>query len=185
MTLLVNKNNLFNEIMIKDFEFVEYENINEELVLVEKEAFRHFEMLKAHLNVEGIKIDIIDGYRSLEKQENMFLEYYKKYGMDNAIDKIDMPGLSEHHTGQAIDIILYKDNKWILDRNKLELEEDIFCKIHNVLKYFGFILRYPKGKENITGHYYEPWHIRYVGEDVSMEIDEDTLEEYIEKSIKS
>lgn len=58
MLFLVNKNNLFNEEMIKDFEMIEYENIFEQTLYVEKETFRHFEMLKAHLKVEGIEIEI-------------------------------------------------------------------------------------------------------------------------------
>jgi LAS superfamily LD-carboxypeptidase LdcB len=49
------------------------------------------------------------------------------------------------------------------------------------LKYFGFILRYPKNKEHITGYPYEPWHIRYVGENIAMNIGNMTLEEYLEK----
>ena len=67
MVLLVNKNHLFNEDMIKDFEMIEYENINEEIHYLEAETFKHFEMLRAHLKIEGILIEICSGYRSLER----------------------------------------------------------------------------------------------------------------------
>ena len=179
MTLLVNKDHLFNEDMIKDFEMIEYENYNEDTLYVESEAFKHFEMLKAHLKVDGIIIDLIDAYRSLETQEAIFLDYYKKYGMDYAETYVAMPGTSEHHTGLALDIAINKDGKWIDENADLFKEEETFSKIHSCLKYFGFILRYPKGKEDITGYGYEPWHIRYVGEEIANEIGDLTLEEYL------
>ena len=113
MILLVNKKHLFNEDMIKDFKMVEYENSDEELIYIESETFRHYEMLRAHLKIEGIKIDISSGYRSLEKQENLFLEFMNKYGIDYAESVVAMPGTSEHHTGLAIDICLYNGDKLI------------------------------------------------------------------------
>lgn len=180
MILLVNKNNIFNEKDIENFEMVEYENYLEEVKYIEYETFRHFEMLKAHLRIDGIEIDIDSAYRSLEAQENIFLEYMKKFGIDYAEEVVAMPGTSEHHTGQAIDIVIKKDGRWIKENEELLKEVETFDKIHKVLKYFGFILRYPKDKENITDCFYEPWHIRYVGEDVAIEIGNLVLEEYLE-----
>ena len=129
MTLLVNKEHLFNEDMIKDFEMIEYENYNEDTLYVESEAFKHFEMLKAHLKVDGIIIDLIDAYRSLETQEAIFLDYYKKYGMDYAETYVAMPGTSEHHTGLALDIGIYKDGKWIDENADLFKEEERYYRI--------------------------------------------------------
>lgn len=61
-------------------------------------------------------------------------------------------------------------------------QESELIKIHKYLHKFGFILRYPKGKENITGYNYEPWHIRYVGNDAETIYEKNiTLEEYLEK----
>ncbi|HAB67047.1 MAG TPA: hypothetical protein DCE23_06735 [Firmicutes bacterium] len=179
MTLLINKNNLFNEEMIKDFEMVEYENYEERTLYVEKETFRHFEMLRAHLNVDDIVIDIDSAYRSLEAQENLFLRFMQKYGLDYTEQIVAMPGTSEHHTGLAIDISVKKDGKWITENDDLLKEEELFKRIHRDLKYFGFILRYPRDKENITGVPYEPWHFRYVGEEIAKEIGDKTLEEYL------
>ena len=113
MILLVNKKHLFNENMIKDFKMVEYENSDEELIYIESETFRHYEMLRAHLKIDGIKIDISSGYRSLEKQENLFLEFMNKYGIDYAESVVAMPGTSEHHTGLAIDICLYNGAEFV------------------------------------------------------------------------
>lgn len=181
MILLVNKNHLFNEDDLNNYEMVEYENYNEKTIYIETETFKHFEMLKAHLRVDNIEIDIEDAYRSLETQENIFLDYMKKYGLDYAEQVVDMPGTSEHHTGQAIDIIIKKNGNWIIEKSELMKEKITFSKIHDCLKYFGFILRYPKDKENITGYPYEPWHIRYVGNYISMNIGNRTLEEFLEK----
>ena len=68
------------------------------------------------------------------------------------------------------------------ENDDLLKETEIFAKIHKALKYFGFILRYPLDKEHITGYKYEPWHIRYVGDDIAMNIGTLTLEEYIERN---
>ncbi len=180
MILLINKNNLFNENSIKNYEMIEYENYKEDLLFIEKEAFRHFEMLKAHLKIEGIIIDISSAYRSLETQENIFLNYMKKYGIDKTEDIVAMPGASDHHTGQAIDITIMKNGLFIEDKEELLKETKTLKKIHKVLKYFGFILRYPECKKNITGFSYRPWHLRYIGDDAE-KIGNLTLEEYINK----
>ena len=180
MILLINKNNIFNEELIENFEMIEYENYKEEIIYIEKETFRHFEMLKAHLKVDNIEIEIIDGYRSLEKQETIMLNEIKKYGIDKAEELIDMPGTSEHHTGQAIDYTIKINNKY-LSKEEMLKEEKIIQKINKSLKYFGFILRYPKNKENITFHKYKPWHIRYIGEEDALKINDQPLETYLYK----
>ena len=117
--LLVNKENLFNEEMLNDFTMVDYENYNEDILYMEYETFRHFEMLKAHLKVEGIIIDVDSAYRSLEKQENIFLEFMNKYGIEYAESVVAMPGTSEHHTAQALDLVINVDGKWIEENSEL------------------------------------------------------------------
>lgn len=84
-------------------------------------------------------------------------------------------GFSEHQTGLAIDLT-NEDRYFVKGTNEAEWLEN------NCYKY-GFIIRYPEGKESITGVAYEPWHIRYVGEEVSRYIYENniTLEEYLGK----
>ena len=70
-----------------------------------------------------------------------------------------------------------------IDSDELFNKEDIYLVIHKYLHKFGFILRYPKDKEDITGYNYEPWHIRYVGKEVASIIYNNniTLEEYVLK----
>ena len=179
MILLVNKDYLFNEEMLKDLQIVPYELENDEIIYVESETLKHFQMLQAHLKVEGINIEIDEAYRSLEKQETIFLEAMKKIGIEEASKLVDMPGTSEHHTGQAIDFKLKKHNKWLKKEELLNYPKDL-KKIFKSLKYFGFILRYPKNKESITNTKYKPWHIRYIGIEVN-EIGDKTLEEYLLK----
>ncbi|MBQ8659859.1 MAG: M15 family metallopeptidase [Bacilli bacterium] len=180
MILLINKKHFFNEEMLNNYEMIEYENYNEDTLYVESDTFRHFEMLKAHLRIEGIVIDIKDAYRSLETQESIFLKCMNKYGIDKTEDICAMPGTSDHHTGCAIDLCLNVDGHWICEE-ELFFVSEFLERIHKVLKYFGFILRYPKDKDNITGFSYEPWHIRYVGDEIAMEIGDLTLEEYLDK----
>ena len=101
----------------------------------------------------------------------MYDRYVKRDGKKKADIYSARPGYSEHQTGLCTDINTVdssfantKEAKWLAD---------------NSYKY-GFILRFPKGKEDITGYKYEPWHYRYVGEETAKIIyDEDlTLEEY-------
>jgi len=90
---------------------------------------------------------------------------------------VALPGQSEHQTGLAMDVTSESAN-WGLSNNFGETNEGKWLK-DNCYKY-GFILRYPEGKEDITGYNYEPWHIRYVGKKVSTYIytNNITLEEF-------
>lgn len=132
---------------------------------------------------EGIYLTPCSGYRSVALQESIFNRYVKGfeeqgYTTDEAKYKASNislpPGTSEHNMGLAMDIIntkdLFKDSKeyaW-LEKNA-----------HN----YGFILRYPKDKTQITNIMYEPWHWRYVGVEDAVKIKESgkCLEEYLNK----
>ena len=101
----------------------------------------------------------------------------------NAFDRIAEPGKSEHQTGLAIDFCIYKDEKCYIEH---EIEELLQTKwVHQNCYRYGFILRYPEGKEDITKYSYEPWHIRYVGNIASYIYNNNlTLEEYKERESK-
>jgi LAS superfamily LD-carboxypeptidase LdcB len=83
---------------------------------------------------------------------------------------VAVPGYSEHHTGLAVDICLVVDGKIIDDHDEMIAQKEIFAQIHPLLAEYGFILRYPQGRENITGYSYEPWHFRYVGIETAKKI---------------
>ena len=99
------------------------------------------------------------------------------HGEVHAKRYVAKPGYSEHHTALALDLTPY-------DTCGNEVQDDdyeAYGKLHPHLHEFGFILRYPAGKEDVTGYPFEPWHIRYVGVDAAREIYENgwTLEEYV------
>lgn len=121
-------------------------------------------LLSAAAN-DGINLKIISGYRSYFYQQSVYNNYVKKDGQAKADTYSARPGHSEHQTGLAADLgtgtcdlsICFGDTpggKWLLN---------------NSYKY-GFIVRYQKGKENLTGYQYEPWHIRYLGVDLATSV---------------
>ena len=181
--ILVNKDNKIPDNY--EVSLVETINVYGDICLVEKEAFKSYKELEKELADEGIIIKIIDAYRSIESQQEVLDMFMDTYGKDYCDKYVAKPGYSEHHTGLAIDIVIIKDNKPIIDNYELFKEEEIFKIIHSKLSKYGFILRYPKDKEGITGYGYEPWHFRFVGnKDVAKYIKNNKLclEEYIEKS---
>ena len=137
---------------------------------------------------EDLDIEVCSAYRTIEYQENLVAAQIAKYvaqGMSQteaeaktAVEIIE-PGASEHHLGLAVDLVA---------KSYQHLEDDQADTAENqwLLKHcteYGFILRYPKGKEEITGIKYEPWHFRYVGEAAAKEIMDQgiCLEEYLGK----
>ena len=149
--------------------------------LVEKEALEHFNDLRSKLLEQGIDIELDSTYRSVERQKELWAEFEEKYGRAYCEKYAAVPGYSEHHTGLAIDVCLIKDGQVIDDNDEMIAEVEIFSKIHTFLSDYGFILRYMKGKEDITGYSYEPWHFRYVGIKAAKKIYQKriTLEEYL------
>ena len=114
---------------------------------------------------------------NLEVQEQLAFGYPREEAVRRAKMEVAEPGTSEHHTGLALDMIA--------DGN-VSLEEyfedtDVGKWLANNAYKYGFILRFPKGKEDITGVIYEPWHFRYVGKEAAKEITERgiCLEEYL------
>lgn len=114
---------------------------------------------------------VCSGFRSYTVQKNLYNSYVRRDGAENADRYSARPGHSEHQTGLAFDIN-YAD-----DRFKGTPEASWLAE--NAYKY-GFILRYPEGKEPITGYMFEPWHYRYVGVENAAKIYASglTLEEY-------
>ena len=131
-------------------------------------------LYQARLNDINFIID--SGYRSYLYQKAILEENFKAKGA-LAYKTVALPGASEHQTGLAFDIAYY--NNGIYSDTVLETDAAYKWLIENSYKY-GFILRYPKGKEDITGFSFEPWHYRYVGKDLAMELTRKkiTLDEY-------
>lgn len=176
-TEIVNKNKPYKK---KKIDLVETLDKDNNKVLLEKEAFNYYEQLKKYLKTIGIEIVINEAYRSIEDQEKIVEEFKNIYDEDILYKKVAVPGYSEHHTGLAIDIGLIFDKKEEEEEN-IKIREALYQEMHKHISKFGFILRYPKGKEEITGYSYEPWHIRYVGIIPATIIYQNnlTLEEYL------
>lgn len=181
--ILVNKNNSIKEEDIKDITFVEVNDIDGVFVKVEKETYDSYLKLKDFLASKDINIGISSAYRSFLHQQRVFNDFISRYGIDYASSVVAPVGTSEHHTGLALDIDIKVNGIFLSNNNDLMKYEYIYLEIHKYLSNFGFILRYPKNKENITGYSYEPWHIRYVGTKVADYIYKNdlTLEEYFDK----
>lgn len=128
----------------------------------------------------GLPIIVDSGYRSFKYQQVVLDALIKEKG-DEAFKLVALPGASEHQTGLAIDFAYY-ENGIYNDDVKENDKEAIWLK-NNAWKY-GFILRYPKGKENVTGYNFEPWHFRFVGLKLAKYLFKNdlTLEEYYKNS---
>ncbi len=148
----------------------------------EKETFSAFLELQEACEKSGVTIEVCDAYRSVEEQETIVRKFTEKYGEEYVRQYVAVPGYSEHHTGLAIDVHLIVDGNLIEENDDLMECEEEWEIVHSKLADYGFILRFPEGKEEITGIEYEPWHIRYVGSsDIAQEIASKgiTLEEYV------
>lgn len=132
-----------------------------------------FTELVSDSNSIGLNIYASSGYRSYSDQKYIYNNYVSWDGQVNADTYSARAGHSEHQTGLAIDVNT-------VDSSFDGTDESNWLK-DNCHKY-GFIIRYPKGKDNITGYMYEPWHIRYVGKDLASTLYNDgnwiTMEEY-------
>ncbi len=114
-----------------------------------------------------IELNMYSGYRTYAYQKQLYDNYVKKDGRANADTYSMRPGFSEHHTGLAFDIGGRDSSLWTSSAFG-NTSEGKWLKAN--APYYGFILRYPKNKEHITGIRYEPWHFRYVGRDLALEI---------------
>lgn len=179
--VLVNKEHKIKENYLSKIELVTIKDIDNNDIQIEKETYTAYLKLAEFLKSKNITIGISSAYRSKDYQASLYDEFTTQYGKEYA-DKIVAPvGHSEHHTGLAIDININVNGTWPKDNNDLMNQESELKKVHQYLAQFGFILRYPKGKENITGYPYEPWHFRYVTPVVATIIAKEnyTLEEYL------
>lgn len=182
--ILVNKNNKIPDNI--NFKIVCYKSkynkcISEENNLEEQTLYA-FIKLKEKMKELGYEIDLQSGFRYYSSQERLYNEVLSKKGKTHADKYVAKPGYSEHETGLAVDICAKINGNWFVDFDpKLNL---IYNQLHKYVSDYGFIIRYPKGKEKITGYGYEPWHLRYIGNvSIAKEINKKgiSLEEYLNK----
>ncbi|MFD2627301.1 D-alanyl-D-alanine carboxypeptidase family protein [Oceanobacillus kapialis] len=140
-------------------------------------AADHLEELFATADEAGLDLYAQSGFRSYDRQDAIFASNAAEHGEEAANNFSARPGESEHQTGLAMDITSPEVN-FQLNTDFGETDEGKWVEEHAAE--YGFIIRYPKGKETITQYQYEPWHLRYVGEETAKEIMKEgiTLEEY-------
>lgn len=132
--------------------------------------------LMAAAKKDGLHLEIRSGYRSYATQDDSFKRAMKTLPPKIARSYYAEAGTSEHQTGLAIDF--WDGSHRGDDFARLPQSKWLAAHAHE----YGFIIRYPQGKQHITGYAWEPWHVRYVGTEVSRVIGPDptlTLEEFL------
>ena len=179
--LLVNKNHKIPENYSMELEEVEFAH------KVDKRIVEPLKKMLADARKEGLSPIICSSYRTNDKQKQLYnsktMEYRREgYSLEEAEEMasywVAIPGTGEHETGLAVDIV--SENYQMLDEGQEKTQEQKWL-IDNSYKY-GFVLRYPTNKKEITMINYEPWHYRYVGiENATYMKEHDMcLEEYID-----
>lgn len=190
----IDKNNLSSNLEKARSEYIEGEKplyidgilvVNKEFGLprnyvksADPEALKAFEEMKADAKKDGLEINIRSGHRTTETQEMLFNNYVKRDGLEKANRYSAKPGHSEHESGLTFDITNHDTvtsiGDWFTETPQAK------WLYENAYKY-GFILRYPQNKEDITGYKYESWHYRYIGKEHSKNfaMNDLTLEEYL------
>ena len=145
----------------------------------DKEARAAFEQMAADAKALGFDLVAFSGFRSYEYQTTLYNNYVNRDGKEAADRYSARPGHSEHQTGLAFDIgEKSQQDLWLTaDFGETPAGKWLADNAHN----YGFILRYPEGKEDVTGFMYESWHFRYLGIEKATEVKETglTLEEYL------
>lgn len=154
-------------------------SVKDYTVLVQPEVMEHLNtmLLDFYTATGSSGVMVNAGYRTLEYQQDLYDEDLASSG-ENSSSLVAKPGYSEHHTGLAIDFTVYEDNKY--DQSKIGTGD--YAWINENCHKYGFINRYPLGKEALTMIDNEPWHFRYVGvaHATAMKNFDFCLEEYID-----
>ena len=123
---------------------------------------------------KGFELYVTSGYRSALWQKEIYNHMVETYDVAKADETCSRPGHGEHTTGLGLDVAL--------DQYKYEdvVNHPCYKWFLSQLSQYGFILRYPKDKDDLTGYHYESWHIRYVGKDLAKKVEESqlTFDEY-------
>lgn len=142
---------------------------------LEQEVMNAFKSMQSDAKGIGLNIYLASGYRSYSYQNMLYTNYTIRSGKEQADTYSARPGHSEHQTGLCFDLNSVDDSFANTNEGRW---------VNENASNYGFIIRYPKGKDHITGYQYESWHLRYVGENLAKELYQEetkswiTLEEY-------
>lgn len=190
--ILVNKENKIDEFykignLIEPKEFIHKDCVfdeSENEILVDERVYIAFKEMDEYLRQEGYKVFIDSGFRSFKYQNYILNMYREKYGKEEGERLCAYPGESEHQLGLAVDLgFENEDGKYI---SSITEDSNVFEFMKENVYKFGFILRYMKGKEEITKYNFEPWHYRFVGKRLAKILYENDicLEEYYDNILK-
>ena len=161
LLVLVNKHNkLPDDFIAKDIKQIDSKYTVSDLFL-RKDAKESFEQMCSDAKSIGLFIKAVSAYRNNKYQEKLYNDYVLKNGINNVDTFSARAGYSEHETGLSVDV-----EGGELGYNLFHETEEYKWVKENAHKY-GFIIRYGKEKEDITGYKYESWHLRYVGDSVA------------------
>ena len=116
---------------------------------------------------ENVRLTMQSGYRDPAFQKLSFDNSCRNYGLEHTLRYVARPGHSEHHTGLAVD---FGTEDPFFDLSEAFCDTVQYAWLQKHAHEFGFILRYPEGKEAITGYSYEPWHFRYIGKEEALRL---------------
>jgi D-alanyl-D-alanine carboxypeptidase len=133
--------------------------------LLREPAARAVKQLFAAAEQDGIRLYGVSGYRSYDTQKALFAFNVRSKGESHASRYSAIPGASEHQTGLALDVTAESVDYRLLPAFA-DTKEGRWLSAH--AHEYGFVIRYPKDKEHITGYAYEPWHIRFVGRSTAL-----------------
>ncbi|MEG0772619.1 M15 family metallopeptidase [Clostridium sp.] len=178
---LVNRSNRLDKnfvpahLVIPNVKFTTYASA--EVKKMDSEAALALESLFRAAKADAITLLAVSGYRNYKYQNMLYRNQVTAVGKKEADKYVAQPGASEHQTGLAMDVLSNEYSS--LDEGFANTKAYKWL-VENCYEY-GFIIRYPKGKESITGYNYEPWHLRYVGISAATKITQKrlTLEEYL------
>ena len=190
--ILVNKENKIDEFykigkLVEPKEFIHKDCVfdeSENEILVDERVYIAFKEMDEFVRKSGYKVFIDSGFRSFKYQMYILEMYREKYGKEKGERLCAYPGESEHQLGLAIDLGFEdEDGNYI---SSITEDSNVFEVLKNNSYKFGFILRYMKGKEEITKYNFEPWHYRFVGKRLAKILYENDicLEEYYDNILK-
>ena len=122
---------------------------------------------------DGVNLVLGSAFRSQDSQYSIYNGYVARRGVEAADTFSSRPGYSDHQTGLAVDISDYSGATFLSQSFENTVEGQWL--FNNAYKY-GWILRYPKGKDDVTGYMYEPWHYRYIGKEEAIKFNKSNLD---------
>ena len=180
--ILVNKSHPYQMEDFNGMVLVKTQTVDGGETFVDEIAFEHYLLWKNQLAEEQIMIGIVNGYRTYEEEEQLYQKALEVLPKVKAEEEYAPPGFSEFHTGLLLELAVLKTPF----KDDDEAYTKTFERIRELAPEYGFVLRYPRGKEKSTGFRYQPHQFRYVGSGLSHVLEKNgiVLEEYYNEKEK-